>query len=620
MTEESGFRTRPQSFWFRELFGVFLLFWLLLLLLSLLSFSADDPSLNHAVSARREIANMGGFVGAYTAGFLNDLCGTGSLVLPLVLGVAAVLCLTRRPPLAWWRWVGVGLVCLSLLVFVTAVDLSIGDLRGGGLLGAIIAGATRRLFSPFGSTLFWLFIFAVGLQLFADLSWSGMARAVSSRFLHDDPAQRVRSGRRGRDDGEDGDGADDAQRGPSASRLVFADADEGAEAGARDGDDGLLDRALRPLTRGFNLIRRHRLRREDPDLLSDGTAEGADGSDDLAGLDGFDGSEEADGARPRRRRGRLGRRLVRAMPLVEENLPFAKLEDCGVPLDLSYAEQYAKPVPAPVFEPDIDEEEAAAVEKTARASRRETRTGGRGNAGSLMNLLPSRIGSLEEGDEAAGGVPAEAAGENALTVVTIDVPSGEETIETGAHDERVLAAAPSGEASADDREAVLDERFDDEAFADEEAGELSAGREGPRFAGADEEIFDDEPEAPAGSASGARRAARGAGRNAEAPDADFDADFDPESDLESDAELEDIAETDGPGSARAAQANHGSAAAASAARVLAGAAAEEGAAHAAAATAAVLTAAKAAKTLSRTRGAAAGKPAGALRDGLPDDP
>ena len=167
---EPDVNDRPRGFWLKEMCGLFLLFWMLLLILSLLSFDRSDPSLNHAVSSS-EVANLGGLIGAYTAGFLNDLFGSGSLVLPVVLGGVAIGCLTRRLSLTWWRWVGCALLGISALVFFAALDVSIGDLSGGGMIGAVIARGSQALFSPFGATLLWLFVFFVGLQLFVDLSW-----------------------------------------------------------------------------------------------------------------------------------------------------------------------------------------------------------------------------------------------------------------------------------------------------------------------------------------------------------------------------------------------------------------------------------------------------------------
>ena len=69
----------------REVFGLFLLFWTLLILLSLFTYDPADPSLNHAVSGDPAIVNKAGLFGAYTAGLLNDIFGSASFFLPLAL-------------------------------------------------------------------------------------------------------------------------------------------------------------------------------------------------------------------------------------------------------------------------------------------------------------------------------------------------------------------------------------------------------------------------------------------------------------------------------------------------------------------------------------------------------
>ena len=69
----------------REVFGLFLLFWTLLILLSLFTYDPADPSLNHAVSGDPSIVNKAGLFGAYTAGLLNDIFGSASFFLPLAL-------------------------------------------------------------------------------------------------------------------------------------------------------------------------------------------------------------------------------------------------------------------------------------------------------------------------------------------------------------------------------------------------------------------------------------------------------------------------------------------------------------------------------------------------------
>lgn len=162
----------------RELFGLFLLFWSLLLLLSLFTFDANDPSLNHVVSGKAEIQNRAGLFGAYAAGFLNDVFGVAAFLWPLAFGALGAAYVSSSYAMHWWRWCGFFLLTLCLLVLSASLDMSLGDLKGGGMVGDALYGNSSRYLSPGGSGLVWFFIFLVGIQLVCNISWfSLMARA-----------------------------------------------------------------------------------------------------------------------------------------------------------------------------------------------------------------------------------------------------------------------------------------------------------------------------------------------------------------------------------------------------------------------------------------------------------
>ena len=381
MTGEPDFREQSGGFRIKELLGLFLLFWLFLLVLSLLSFSVEDPSLNHAVN-KKEVGNLGGLIGAYISGFLNDLFGTGSLVLPILLGIFSIRCITRKPPLAWWRWTGLGCLTFAGIVLASAVDFHIGDLRGGGMLGGLILAGSRRLLSPFGSTLFWLFVFALGLQLFVNVSWKSMAERLSVLFSK-----------------KEKDGAEDEPSGPAASRLFDEDA-QPKSLGTRL----LLKAAVFAAGAGKNLW---------------------DFAVTLLGRKkaGEEGGEAADAseAGPGRR---IAAKLTASMPLVEENLPFARAEEGGVPLDYTYAEQYASLETLPVYAPgsvltldrkaegseaDADDSSSRSAEKEKKGRKQRGRNAGKNQEagqqeGSLLDSLPSRVKSLEEAQDASSEV------------------------------------------------------------------------------------------------------------------------------------------------------------------------------------------------------------------------
>ncbi|MGE9986627.1 DNA translocase FtsK [Desulfovibrio sp. SGI.169] len=152
-----------------------MLFWALLLLLSLVSFDSNDPSLNHVVSGAGEVQNKAGLFGAYAAGFLNDVFGVAALLWPLVFGALGAAYVSSSYAMHWWRWCGFFLLTVCLLVMGAAWDLSLGDLWGGGMVGRALHTNASRYLSPGGSALLWLFVLLVGLQLACNISWFSLA-------------------------------------------------------------------------------------------------------------------------------------------------------------------------------------------------------------------------------------------------------------------------------------------------------------------------------------------------------------------------------------------------------------------------------------------------------------
>lgn len=158
----------------RELFGLFLLFWAVLLLLSLLSFDANDPSFNLVKSAASPVHNKAGLFGAYASGFLNDIFGIGALLWPLIFGALGAAYVSRRFSFHWWRWTGFFLLTVCLLVLASSANFSLGDLSGGGMVGSTLSRNGSQYLSPVGSGILWLFIFLIGIQLAANFSWSAL--------------------------------------------------------------------------------------------------------------------------------------------------------------------------------------------------------------------------------------------------------------------------------------------------------------------------------------------------------------------------------------------------------------------------------------------------------------
>lgn len=163
---------------FRELFGLFLIFIAILLFLGILSFNANDPSFNLVHSGKQEIQNLAGLFGAYTSGFLNDIMGICALLWPIVFAFLGVAYLSSRYVMYWWRWCGLFLLTICTLVFTSAFDLSLGDLSGGGMVGDTLYKNGLQFLSPVGTFIIWLFLFLIGLQLLFNFSWTNLITLV----------------------------------------------------------------------------------------------------------------------------------------------------------------------------------------------------------------------------------------------------------------------------------------------------------------------------------------------------------------------------------------------------------------------------------------------------------
>ncbi len=79
----------------KEIFGILFFLLLIFTLVSLVSYSPDDPSFDHVGSAK-PIHNLFGLIGAYLAGFLVGLFGLGAFWIPVLLLLISIHFLSGR--------------------------------------------------------------------------------------------------------------------------------------------------------------------------------------------------------------------------------------------------------------------------------------------------------------------------------------------------------------------------------------------------------------------------------------------------------------------------------------------------------------------------------------------
>ena len=177
----------------KEIYGIILFFLVIFTLISLLSYSPGDPSINNA-RPDGQIYNLFGVVGAHVSGMLIGLFGLGAFWIPLLLLLASIHFFGNHPSRAMIATLIGGVI----LVVITGSLLSVkqnqfilfgNKFSAGGLVGisfkAFLVKYTNTAGSVIILVLLWIigFILATGFSLIAFgkrfLRW---INAVSDRF------------------------------------------------------------------------------------------------------------------------------------------------------------------------------------------------------------------------------------------------------------------------------------------------------------------------------------------------------------------------------------------------------------------------------------------------------
>ena len=161
----------------KEIYGIILFFLVIFTLISLLSYSPADPSINTAKAAER-IHNLFGIVGAYVSGFLIGLFGLGAFWMPILLLLASIQFFGNHPN----RAIIATLIGGTILVVVTGSLLAVkkshfiifgSKYLAGGLVGDLLKSFLITYANTTGSIiiliLLWIigFILATGFSLIA---------------------------------------------------------------------------------------------------------------------------------------------------------------------------------------------------------------------------------------------------------------------------------------------------------------------------------------------------------------------------------------------------------------------------------------------------------------------
>lgn len=168
----------------KELYAVALLFFSCFLILSLLSYSPQDPSFNQQQSSGYIVKNHAGIVGAYLAGFFVDTVGLGSLFVSFLFLWGGFSLFFPQLRLKWYRWLGILFIFLCIISWASYPWLRnflvIAQIQGGGFFGQVLYTLGITYLHSWGYFLISLFLFIAGLQLCSSLSWCNLGRKISN--------------------------------------------------------------------------------------------------------------------------------------------------------------------------------------------------------------------------------------------------------------------------------------------------------------------------------------------------------------------------------------------------------------------------------------------------------
>lgn len=158
----------------KEILGIFLFFLVIFTLVSLLSFSFDDPSINNA-KPTGDIHNLFGLFGSHVSGILIGLFGLGAFWIPILLLLMSIHFFGDHPGRAVISTITGGLILIittgSLLTFQQNHFLIFGErFSSGGIIGLPLKTFFVKYSNTTGGFIFLALIWVVGFILATGVS------------------------------------------------------------------------------------------------------------------------------------------------------------------------------------------------------------------------------------------------------------------------------------------------------------------------------------------------------------------------------------------------------------------------------------------------------------------
>jgi S-DNA-T family DNA segregation ATPase FtsK/SpoIIIE len=178
-----------------EITGVILIFLALFALVSVISYSAKDPSFANVPPAGYHTRNFAGSTGAYFAQAVLWFLGLASFVLPFVLGYAALRAILRGTSSHLLKRLGtitLGLVIVCPLLALTFESFPFrgSSIPAGGIIGELLLNFLVRYLSTVGS--FILLLAALATFLLFSTKWSLAKTLRFAKGAFDSTASEVR--------------------------------------------------------------------------------------------------------------------------------------------------------------------------------------------------------------------------------------------------------------------------------------------------------------------------------------------------------------------------------------------------------------------------------------------
>jgi len=153
----------------KEIIGIILFFLVIFTLISLLSYSPSDPSINNA-RATGDIHNLFGIFGAHVSGTLIAMFGIGAFWLPLLLLLLSVQFFGKHPEAVIYQRIGGGLILIittgSLIAFYSDHLAIFGSrFSSGGIVGIPLKSFLEAYTNTSGGLIILLLLWLIGFIL-----------------------------------------------------------------------------------------------------------------------------------------------------------------------------------------------------------------------------------------------------------------------------------------------------------------------------------------------------------------------------------------------------------------------------------------------------------------------